>query len=186
MPFEIHTPPWTNFHDLNLDWMIQKMKELEHKVETSGGEGTTLQALVDDAIADNKTGLEVNLRRTDELSAEVMADLCDAQGWAWDEPYSNLFTWNSSNPGRITVVEGGVYAINIRANVTSGTGAIYLTTYPTEGNPVSVRRGLADSDDFFSTVVTLKAGESVAIQISPEGGSVTTGSTSRWTLLKII
>lgn len=32
MPFEIHTPPWTNFHDLNLDWMIQTIKSLETRV----------------------------------------------------------------------------------------------------------------------------------------------------------
>ena len=32
MPFEIHTPPWTNFHDLNLDWIIQTIKSLETRV----------------------------------------------------------------------------------------------------------------------------------------------------------
>lgn len=26
--------PYTNFHGLNLDWLLQKMKELEQKVDT--------------------------------------------------------------------------------------------------------------------------------------------------------
>lgn len=33
--------PYTNFHDLNLDWMIEKIKELEARIEALEGSEET-------------------------------------------------------------------------------------------------------------------------------------------------
>ena len=53
MAFNWNKFPWTNFHDLNLDWIIQKVRELEIKVLDAAQ--TAIQ-YVDSKIADLLTG----------------------------------------------------------------------------------------------------------------------------------
>ena len=53
MAFNWNKFPWTNFHDLNLDWIIQKVKELEIKVLDAA---QVAVKYVDDKISDLLTG----------------------------------------------------------------------------------------------------------------------------------
>ena len=53
MAFNWNKFPWTNLHDLNLDWIIQKVRELEIKVLDAAQVATKY---VDDKIADLLTG----------------------------------------------------------------------------------------------------------------------------------
>lgn len=53
MAFNWNKFPWTNLHDLNLDWIIQKVRELEIKVLDAAQ--TAIQ-YVDDKISDLLTG----------------------------------------------------------------------------------------------------------------------------------
>ena len=53
MAFNWNKFPWTNFHDLNLDWIIQKVQELEIKVLDAA---QTAVQYVDSKIADLLTG----------------------------------------------------------------------------------------------------------------------------------
>lgn len=53
MAFNWNKFPWTNLHDLNLDWIIQKVKELEVKVLDAA---QVAVKYVDDKIADLLTG----------------------------------------------------------------------------------------------------------------------------------
>ena len=53
MAFNWNKFPWTNLHDLNLDWIIQKVKELEIKVLDAA---QVAVKYVDDKIADLLTG----------------------------------------------------------------------------------------------------------------------------------
>ena len=53
MAFNWNKFPWTNFHDLNLDWIIQKVRELEIKVLDAA---QVAVKYVDDKIADLLTG----------------------------------------------------------------------------------------------------------------------------------
>ena len=53
MAFNWNKFPWTNFHDLNLDWIIQKVRELEIKVLDAA---QTAVQYVDDKISGLLTG----------------------------------------------------------------------------------------------------------------------------------
>ena len=53
MAFNWNKFPWTNFHDLNLDWIIQKVRELEIKVLDAA---QTAVQYVDGKISDLLTG----------------------------------------------------------------------------------------------------------------------------------
>ena len=53
MAFNWNKFPWTNLHDLNLDWIIQKVRELEIKVLDAAQISVKY---VDDKIADLLTG----------------------------------------------------------------------------------------------------------------------------------
>ena len=53
MAFNWNKFPWTNLHDLNLDWIIQKVKELEIKVLDAAQVSVKY---IDDKIADLLTG----------------------------------------------------------------------------------------------------------------------------------
>ena len=53
MAFNWNKFPWTNLHDLNLDWIIQKVRELEIKVLDAA---QTAMQYVDSKIADLLTG----------------------------------------------------------------------------------------------------------------------------------
>ena len=53
MAFNWNKFPWTNFHDLNLDWIIQKVRELEIKVLDAAQVATKY---VDDKISNLLTG----------------------------------------------------------------------------------------------------------------------------------
>ena len=53
MAFNWNKFPWTNFHDLNLDWIIQKVQELEIKVLDAA---QTAVQYVDSKISDLLTG----------------------------------------------------------------------------------------------------------------------------------
>ena len=53
MPFEIHTPPWTNLHDINLDWIIGKVKEYCAKVDAAITDFNDLKNYVDQYLDNN-------------------------------------------------------------------------------------------------------------------------------------
>ena len=71
MPFEIHTPPWTNLHDINLDWIIGMIQEFKKEMDFVSGN-----------IEDLKNWLEAHL--PEELQAIL-------DEWANDGTLQALF-----------------------------------------------------------------------------------------------
>ena len=66
MAFNWNKFPWTNLHDLNLDWIIQKVKELEIKVLDAA---QVAVKYVDDKIADLLTGAgDLTINKTGDVS----------------------------------------------------------------------------------------------------------------------
>ena len=65
MAFNWNKFPWTNLHELNLDWIIQKVKELEIKVLDAA---QTAVKYVDDKIADLLTGAgDLTINKTGDI-----------------------------------------------------------------------------------------------------------------------
>ena len=65
MAFNWNKFPWTNLHDLNLDWIIQKVRELEIKVLDAA---QTAVQYVDSKIADLLTGAgDLTINKTGDI-----------------------------------------------------------------------------------------------------------------------
>ena len=65
MAFNWNKFPWTNFHDLNLDWIIQKVRELEIKVLDAA---QTAVRYTDSKIADLLTGAgDLTINKTGDV-----------------------------------------------------------------------------------------------------------------------
>ena len=65
MAFNWNKFPWTNLHELNLDWIIQKVRELEIKVLDAA---QTAVKYVDDKIADLLTGAgDLTINKTGDV-----------------------------------------------------------------------------------------------------------------------
>lgn len=186
MPFEIHTPPWTDFHNLNLDWLLQKMKEIESDV---AGE-TALQKLVSVAIANNKLGVEVAINRNSSqtvYSGQLVA-LCNQQQYVWSSV--DLFRWEALDPGQIKVVEDGIYQYRIVVTITTGSANLYINNKPADGGAaVAQLAEVAGSGKKVITgLVAAKAGDSLGALVEPVSGSnsVGVGANAIMYLLKVL
>lgn len=82
MPFEIHTPPWTDFHELNLDWIVRTVKEYSKKVDDAITSFEDLKNYVDQYLDEN-TAAAVNAKLEEWLSDgtldAIIADVLNEQ-----------------------------------------------------------------------------------------------------------
>lgn len=123
MPFEIHTPPWTNFHELNLDFILNKIKELDARVgiESSIGSYARQRAL-------NITPATITMDGHGAASLDFSGDF-----ESYNVGEENVF--EDSDNGFIKVNKTGVYEMDLTIQIVSGGDATrYLSTTPIVGN----------------------------------------------------
>ncbi len=82
MPFEIHTPPWTSFQELNLDWIVRTVKEYSKKVDDAITSFEDLKNYVDQYLDEN-TAAAVNAKLEEWLADgtldAIIADVLNEQ-----------------------------------------------------------------------------------------------------------
>lgn len=130
MAFNWNKFPWTNFHDLNLDWIIQKVKELEIKVLDATQ--TAIQ-YVDSKIADLLTGDgDLTINKTGDI--RVTANSVQVTGGAVftdDGGQVTLYDPNSKT-GMSAMYDSSLLGLSNNQDLNRGV-AVYNVRTPAEG-----------------------------------------------------
>ena len=122
--------PWTNLHDLNLDWIIQTVKTLENNLSDAV---STFQEMINKAISSTLTGSgDLTINKTGDirisgnsvqLSRTVMSDT--SEQITLHNPNSNTnMTANYNN---------GVLRLTNNQNLETGGVAVYHINTPADG-----------------------------------------------------
>ena len=173
MAFNWRKFPWTNLHDLNLDWIIQTVKTLEENLADAV---STFQEMINKAISStltgsgdltiNKTG-DVNItgnnvRITSGSNAQVIggAFISDgAQQLVMHNPNSSTNMTANYNNGVLTLTNNQQLANGV---------AVYPINTPADGG--------GDNSDFAANVGYVKAAvEAVSNALATETGNRTSG-----------
>ena len=133
MPFEIHTPPWTNFHDLNLDWMIQTIKSLETRVSALENGDSPEPTPVYDATVGSWASYGGE-SHTYAISSGVRQTFVSNMQAGVVMPNNEAIELIGSGYQGFRILQSGLYAVSVRLNVDSST----TTT--------NVAVGVADTD----------------------------------------
>ena len=129
MAFNWRKFPWTNLHDLNLDWIIQTVKTLENNLADAV---STFQKMIDTAISNTLTGSgDLTINKTGDVrisgnsvqltGGTVVSD--GAEQLTMHNPNSNTSMTANYNNGVLTLTNNqqlangvAVYPINIPAD----------------------------------------------------------------------
>ena len=130
MAFNWNKFPWTNLHDLNLDWIIQKVRELEIKVLDAA---QVAVKYVDDKIADLLTGAgDLTINKTGDI--RVTANSVQVTGGATfidnGEPVT-LYDPDSKT-GMTAVYKSSLLGLRNNQDLNRGTAVFNIRT-PEEG-----------------------------------------------------
>ena len=165
MAFNWNKFPWTNFHDLNLDWIIQTVKTLEDNLADAVGKFTEI---VNTAIANTLTGSgDLTINKTGDVrisgnSVQLSGGTVVSDGeeqLALHNPNSNTSMTANYNSG----------VLQLRNNQNGAAGvALYAINTPADGG--------GDNSDFAANVGYVKtAVEAVSTSLATETENRTLG-----------
>ena len=130
MAFNWNKFPWTNLHDLNLDWIIQKVRELEIKVLDAAQ--TAIQ-YVDSKISDLLTGAgDLTINKTGDI--RVTANSVQVNGSAIFSDNGEPLTLYDpdSKTGMTAVYKSSLLGLRNNQDLNRGTAVFNIRT-PAEG-----------------------------------------------------
>ncbi len=130
MAFNWNKFPWTNLHDLNLDWIIQKVRELEIKVLDAA---QVAVKYVDDKIADLLTGAgDLTINKTGDI--RVTANSVQVTGGATFIENSEPITLYDpdSKTGMTAAYKSSLLFLRNNQDLNRG-AAVYNVRTPAEG-----------------------------------------------------
>ena len=164
MAFNWRKFPWTNLHDLNLDWIIQTVKTLEENLADAV---STFRQMIDTAILNTLTGSgDLTINKTGDvrisgnsvqLSSTLISD--GAEQLTMHNPTSSTSMTANYNSGVLT----------LRNNQNAANGiALYAINTPADGG--------GDNSDFAANVGYVKAAvEAVSTALATETENRTSG-----------
>ena len=130
MAFNWNKFPWTNLHDLNLDWIIQKVRELEIKVLDAA---QTAVQYVDSKISDLLTGDgDLTINKTGDI--RVTANSVQVNGGAVFRDNGEQVTLydSSSSTGMTATYKSSLLGVVNNQDLNRGV-AVYNVRTPAEG-----------------------------------------------------
>ena len=170
MAFNWNKFPWTNLHDLNLDWIIQKVRELEIKVLDAA---QTAVQYVDSKITDLLTGDgDLTINKTGDI--RVTANSVQVTGGAtFIENGEPLTLYDpDSKTGMTAVYKSSLLGLRNNQDLNRGT-AVYNVRTPAEGE---YPEGTYPHNNFAATVGYVKASvNAVSEALATETASRTAG-----------
>lgn len=170
MAFNWNKFPWTNFHDLNLDWIIQTVKTLENNLAAAV---STFQEMINKAISSTLTGSgDLTINKTGDVRISgnsvqltrgaVVSD--GAEQLTMHNPTSNTSMTANYNSGILT----------LRNNQNGAAGvALYAINTPADGggdnsdfaaNVGYVKTAVAAVDSKLDTEITNRTSGDAALQ----------------------
>ena len=165
MAFNWRKFPWTNLHDLNLDWIIQTVKTLENNLADAV---STFQEMINKAITNTLTGSgDLTISKTGDVSISgnsvqltggtVVSD--GAEQLTMHNPTSNTSMGANYNSGTLTLTNNQNGAAGV---------AVYPINTPADGG--------GDNSDFAANVGYVKAAvEAVDSKLDAEISNRTSG-----------
>ena len=165
MPFEIHTPPWTNFHDLNLDWMIQTIKSLETRVSAleNGDTPEPGPTPVYDATIGSWASYGGGSHTYTFSSGERQTFVVMLAGLVM--PDNEAIELIGGGYQGFRILQNGLYAVSVRINVDSSTTTnnVSFNVADTDKNVLS-HYGIsapAGYDTSYTFFLTLRSGDEI-------------------------
>ena len=98
MAFNWRKFPWTNLHDLNLDWIIQTVKTLEENLAANVGYVNTVDSKLNTEISNRKAGdAAIQTAIEHEIKPELVRDF-HVTGTASQDGYITAVTFKDGYP----------------------------------------------------------------------------------------
>ena len=164
MAFNWREFPWTNLHDLNLDWIIQTVKTLEENLADALA---LVQTTVDTAITKLLTGSgDFTISKTGDVNISgAHVNLSNTYISAGTEQLTMHNTTSNTSMG--ANYNSGALTLTNNQNGAAGV-AVYPINTPTDGG--------GDNSDFAANVGYVKAAvEAVSNALATETGNRTSG-----------
>lgn len=145
MAFNWRKFPWTNLHDLNLDWIIQTVKTLENNLANAV---STFREMIDTAISNTLTGSgDLTINKTGDVNISgAHVNLSNTYISAGNEQLT-LHNPNS-NKSMTANYNSGVLTLSNNQDLSAGV-AVYPINTPADGG--------GDNSDFAANVGYVKA-----------------------------
>ena len=138
MAFNWRKFPWTNLHDLNLDWIIQTVKTLENNLADAV---STFREMIDTAISNTLTGSgDLTINKTGDVNITgnnvriTSASPADVIGGAFISATSEQITLHNPNSKKSMTANYNSGALALTNNQDPAAGvAVYLINTPADG-----------------------------------------------------
>ena len=165
MAFNWRKFPWTNLHDLNLDWIIQTVKTLENNLADAV---STFKEMIDTAISNTLTGSgDLTINKTGDV--RISGNSVQLTGGAVVSDGAEQLTMHNpnSNTSMGANYSSGVLRLTNNQNEANGV-ALYAINTPSDGG--------GDNSDFAANVGYVKtAVEAVSNALATETENRTSG-----------
>ena len=168
MAFNWRKFPWTNLHDLNLDWIIQTVKQLEDNLTDAVGKFTDI---VNTAITNTLTGSgDLTINKTGDVRISGNSVQL-TRGAVVSDGAEQLTMHNpTSNTSMTANYNSGVLSLRNNQNGAAGV-ALYAINTPADGG--------GDNSDFAANVGYVKAAvEAVSTALATETENRASGDAS--------
>ncbi len=173
MAFNWRKFPWTNLHDLNLDWMIQTVKTLENNLADAV---STFKKMIDEAISNTLTGSgDLTISKTGDVNITgnnvriTSGSHAQITGGAFISDTSEQLTLHNPNSSTNMTANynNGVLTLTNNQQLANGV-AVYPINTPADGG--------GDNSDFAANVGYVKAAvEAVSTALATETENRTSG-----------
>ena len=144
MAFNWRKFPWTNLHDLNLDWIIQTVKTLEENLADAV---STFRQMIDIAISNTLTGSgDLTINKTGDV--RISGNSVQLSGAVISDPSEQLTLHNPNSKTSMTAnYNNGVLTLTNNQQLANGV-AVYPINTPADGG--------GDNSDFAANVGYVK------------------------------
>ena len=168
MAFNWRKFPWTNLHDLNLDWIIQTVKTLEENLADAV---STFREMIDTAISNTLTGSgDLTIRKTGDV--RISGNSVQLTGGTVVSDGAEQLTMHNPNSKTSMAANynNGVLALTNNQDMAAGV-AVYPINTPTDGGNSSfaanagyVKNAVAAVDGKLDTEISNRASGDAALQ----------------------
>ena len=145
MAFNWRKFPWTNLHDLNLDWIIQTVKTLEENLADAV---STFREMIDTAISNTLTGSgDLTINKTGDV--RISGNSVQLTGGAVVSDGAEQLTMHNPNSNTSVTANYNSGVLTLRNNQNGAAGvALYAINTPADGG--------GDNSDFAANVGYVK------------------------------
>lgn len=164
MAFNWRKFPWTNLHDLNLDWIIQTVKTLENNLADAV---STFREMINTAISNTLTGSgDLTINKTGDV--RISGNSVQLSRTVISDTSEQLTLRNPNSKKSLTAnYDSGVLTLTNNQDLAAGV-AVYPINTPADGG--------GDNSDFAANVGYVKtAVETVGTALSTETANRTSG-----------